>query len=516
MKTLKKISKSADTLPLLMLFAIAVFFSMTSFFFYYSNRIYGHDAGIFAYVGWAMTKGRILYTEVWENKGPLLYFINMFAVLLNRDHGIFWAELIFLFTTLCFAYKTARLMTSSRWVAFTTAFLSITVLCSTLQGGNLSEEYALAFLCAFLYYATKFFLSDFSLKRYEICIVGALACAVGLLRANILAFPAVILLVLVCVLVWQKRFQTLGSVLLYGFIGFALFLLPFLIYFAANHALEAWIQIAYLDVVGSFIRQTLLVRLRSLMEMFAGMNLAGSTYLFVLFFVLFAAALWTKKLKLPQKCIMWCCALGFLLNTWANSLSGTADMHYFMTFMPILVAPLAWMLDGLFTTLRRCNMQKQASNLLIFALALFISFPGLMDHASRILWGLHNGGSGRYIQMENYIKSNSHKDDFVQVVGASPEMVTANFRMERLAASRYSYYAAGSFTQEAKDIFANELSHDIMANPPKFILYTNAATKKDFSSRLEHLLQYEALKDERYTREESDSFGDILVYKRID
>jgi hypothetical protein len=35
----------------------------------FSDFNLGHDAGIFAYIGWGMKKGLVLYTQVWENRG---------------------------------------------------------------------------------------------------------------------------------------------------------------------------------------------------------------------------------------------------------------------------------------------------------------------------------------------------------------------------------------------------------------------------------------------------------------
>lgn len=503
--------RHGEFLRTLLLLGAAFFLTATSFFFYHANRSYGHDAGIFAYIGWAMAEGRVLYTQVWENKGPLLYLLNMLGVLLHRGHGIYLLELCSLFIALLFAYKTAKLLTDP-WVAFLAAVFASLILCSTLEGGNLSEEFALPFLCVILYYATRFFLQDFSLRWFQICIIGACTGAVFLLRANILAFVAAIAIVLVIALCIRRSFRMLGMVILFVALGFALFLAPFALWLASKGALTECVRVVYLDILGGYLAQGLLTRLQNLVVLFARLQSTGGLYLLLVFSVAFVAAWFSRKLTAPMKCLLSACFLGILLNAWANSISGVVHAHYFITFLPILVVPAAWLLGGLYALLRKQNVPALSGRLLLFALALLLSMNGLVTQANQILHQATERPTETQTQLSAYVQTHTGPEDLVQLAGNGPVLVTLNFREARLSASRYSYYAAGSFNDAAKSAFAEEIAADIMEKQPALVLYTDAAGRQDFLAHLEEPETHAQWMDTHY---EKDAVIDgVLIYKK--
>ena len=128
--------------PVLFLLAVTSAFSLSALFCPYSRESFRHDAGIFAYIGYAITKGLPLYTGAWDNKGPLLYIINALGIVINYRYGIFILEFLALFITLFFMYKTA-LYFVPRYIAAISAALAFMPLTVSMEGGNLSEEWAL-------------------------------------------------------------------------------------------------------------------------------------------------------------------------------------------------------------------------------------------------------------------------------------------------------------------------------------------------------------------------------------
>jgi len=75
------------------------------------NQFLAHDCSIFSYVAYAMQKGRVLYSGVWENKGPLLYFIYYFGLSMHKTFGIYLLELISILISVLFSYKTIKIIT---------------------------------------------------------------------------------------------------------------------------------------------------------------------------------------------------------------------------------------------------------------------------------------------------------------------------------------------------------------------------------------------------------------------
>ena len=147
---------------------------------------HGHDSAIFATVGNAFNQGRVLYTEIVDNKGPLLYVINALGLTINYDFGLFYIEFLFFFVGALFAYKTAMLITkNSRWISCLGVIFSMLLFLPTLQGGNFTEEYAILFINIATYLIAKFLFNDYKLKWYELTIIGMCFAATFLLRANL-------------------------------------------------------------------------------------------------------------------------------------------------------------------------------------------------------------------------------------------------------------------------------------------------------------------------------------------
>lgn len=179
---------------------------------------HGYDSAIFATVGNALNKGRVLYTEIVDNKGPLIYFIDALGLTINYDFGIFIIEFIFLFIGAIFLYKTAKIITKDKkWVSFFSTIFSMLLLFYTINGGNYTEEYAITFISIATYFVTKFLYSDYKLKWYELIIIGICFSATFLLRANLCAFfISQIIVVSICLIKDKKikiLFRAMGLIL---------------------------------------------------------------------------------------------------------------------------------------------------------------------------------------------------------------------------------------------------------------------------------------------------------------
>lgn len=162
----KIINKLLSKLPIIILF---IFCGIMSFEMCFSPLAQGHghgyDSAIFATVGNALNKGRVLYTEIVDNKGPLIYFIDALGLTINYDFGIFIIEFIFLFIGAIFLYKTAKIITKDKkWVSFFSTIFSMLLLFYTINGGNYTEEYAITFISIATYFVTKFLYSDYKLN----------------------------------------------------------------------------------------------------------------------------------------------------------------------------------------------------------------------------------------------------------------------------------------------------------------------------------------------------------------
>lgn len=470
-------------LPVVILLVFAFLFSLTTRFGYISSENYGHDAGIFAYIGYAMQNGRVLYTQAWENKGPLLYLINMIGVSIDYFHGLYFIEFTAMIVSIIFAYKTALIIANNnRWVAVFSSVFAMLLLVVTLQGGNLSEEYAIPFLCTALYFVTKYFYNNYHLRIYELIIIGMCFSAVLLLRVNICALFVAMILVIACVLIRGKQWKPLLKAFLFFMVGVVSFLTPVLIYLIYNQALQKCVNDVYLNILGGFSPLPKIEVVKNVYNMIMETAKTGTLYIAVVFMIAFIVSIYKKAIKNScLKYMLWISFLGLIINLFANALSGVNHMHYFITFVPIMIIPSAWLFYSLYTLLERVFKKDYLSNFAVFLVVLFISFSGVMQLFSSVLVSSNYMAKKAPNPPAEYILANTDDDDLVQIIGGD---VTLNYRTKRLTASRHLHFGAGLFTPEAKTVFADEISEDIINNRPKLIMFGSDDDIKTFNSAI--------------------------------
>lgn len=129
------------------LFVMALFFVVTnsdstSPLFPNSREI---DSGIFQYMGYIITQGRIPYTEYFDHKGLLQYFIDALGLTISKQWGIFLLQVIHMTLVLCVWYKGIVMIKDARLRLFI-ILVALTVLYYCFGSGNLTEEWSLLFI----------------------------------------------------------------------------------------------------------------------------------------------------------------------------------------------------------------------------------------------------------------------------------------------------------------------------------------------------------------------------------
>jgi hypothetical protein len=162
-----------------------VFMSPTTSFF---NTVYGGDSAIFRVIGSAMHHGQELYVDVWDHKGPTLFFVEWLGQVIHPGRfGVFVLQVVALTVSLALIMSIARRFTSDLGTAGTLA-LVLAVLSYTFEGGNLSEEFSLPFIVFVLYGAVRALADEEELRSTRGMILFAgMGCAFAFtffIRAN--------------------------------------------------------------------------------------------------------------------------------------------------------------------------------------------------------------------------------------------------------------------------------------------------------------------------------------------
>lgn len=159
---------------------------------------FSYDSAFFRFIGKEILKGKVPYRDVWDHKGPVLYFLQALGALggtTNKGTNIlFLMQLLSISVSTYFQYKIYCLFEDDSR-SFTKFMMYLISLCSvfsiTIESGNLSEEWCLPMTCCSLYLLTKFSVNaknDGKHPRAYAFIHGIMIGLMMLIRANN-AFP---------------------------------------------------------------------------------------------------------------------------------------------------------------------------------------------------------------------------------------------------------------------------------------------------------------------------------------
>lgn len=429
---------------------------------------HGHDSAIFATVGNALNQGRVLYTEIIDNKGPLLYLINALGLFINYDFGMFYIEYIFLCLGSFFAYKTAMMITkNNRWVSCFSVMFAMLLFIPTLQGGNFTEEYAILFINIATYFIAKLLFNDYKLKKHELIIIGMCFAATFLLRANLCALYVAEIIVVLLYMIRDKKYKEVFNSAAFIIIGGIIFLTPFIIYLVKNNALSACLEIVYLGVRDSFGYISYTERIRKL-----GGLIILSDEVKVFSMIAFALIIFLTKPKMekPIHKLLIISILGTIITLYVNSLTGGpawAYTHYFMAFIPILVIIYPWLFIYLNNTIEKNISNKNFKNIIILSSIFIVFISPIKTLFSEVVSRINIIAPERN-GLEKYIVKNTLDHDTIQIISVND---TLYYPTNKIPTSRHIYFVGG-FAEEKRKQDANELANDLYSAkiPAKLII----------------------------------------------
>lgn len=183
-------------------FFYIVLASRSSFLYSFNDWV---DANAFFTVGKSLFNGKVIFRDIFEQKGSLLYFIYGIGYLLSNTtfYGVFILEVLFSTVFLYYVHKIISLYLDDKyslWIIPIFAFLIYTT--PTFQQGSSCEEFCLPFFIITIYCLLKY-AKDRKINYKEIYLVGFLASLIFFMKYTLLgisfAFMLYIYLLIHCV-----------------------------------------------------------------------------------------------------------------------------------------------------------------------------------------------------------------------------------------------------------------------------------------------------------------------------
>ena len=224
----------------------------------YTSPVYpnyfGYDSAIFSLLGKGITEGKQLYTDLFDHKGPVIFFLNALGYWLGGRTGVFLLQCAEGLISLVFLYYTGiRLRPDKRFASWKECLLlfgiAYTQFFYTFERGNLTEEHSLPAICCVLYLLVRYASAAEEKPEHPplyAFVYGMALAYLAVMRLNNAVTVCGGILVVAVWLVLGKRFGNLFWNLLAGCLGMAVVLLPVFAWFSSQGSLREMIYATFL------------------------------------------------------------------------------------------------------------------------------------------------------------------------------------------------------------------------------------------------------------------------------
>lgn len=315
-------------------FLVGMFFASANTSPLYPKYFAG-DSAIFNLIGKGMTEGKIVYKDLFDHKGPILYFIQEWGYLLGGRGGIFFIQCILGSVNLLFLYKLWTTIKNKEKDILNLIFVFIcgyAMFFYTFQKGNLSEEYSLPFISISLYLFAKYAISQEKTYKHPCSysiVYGASVALMLFIRINNAISVLVGVAVIGVYLIIKKQFANLFLNLLCGLLGALIVALPVIVYFVTNDALY---EMLYATFTFNFLYAKNISHAPILTDL--------TTYL-PLYLPLILSVIMIGKKIIKEGAEFFDILTGaIVVANFVCLIAGNKYSHYFAVFMPVFVLVL--------------------------------------------------------------------------------------------------------------------------------------------------------------------------------
>lgn len=280
----------------------------------------GWDSSIFLLIGKSVAKGYEMYVDLFDHKGPILFFINAIPqIFIKGTLGVFIIQVLTMSISLGLIYRISKKYIKNN-LSYIMPLLYLAYMSFTYEGGNLSEEYSNLF-CLISLYITINYIKRLNNRLYNIegILLGINFAVVAFIRINNAApIVACILYIFICMMM-HKNISDIVKFIVNIILGALVIIIPIVIYFIINNSLYDMIYATFLYNLkyssGSLIKNVL--------------KSCTNRYAVVLSIIPLVAILISVIKKDVNNGLL--CILNLIVTFIAVNVSGNSYLHYWMT-----------------------------------------------------------------------------------------------------------------------------------------------------------------------------------------
>jgi hypothetical protein len=328
--------------PYLTLFLVSFFILLQEPFAPFANKVAAYDPGVFIYSAKQMLGGGLIYKDIFDHKGPVLYLANVAGlVLLDGDlTGIWLVDLLALLTAAAFAFKVTVILAGKRNGLLAAVYMLL--LLAALEPGDSTQFYALPFICISLYLLVKNMSGNIRFKPRTVVPIAACFTLTLLLQPNLVTLWCGFGIAVLFKLIYEKEYAYLLNITATVIITVALVLSPFLIYAIHNNVLDDAISCYW-----TFNRTYSHATPASIASgvYYSAINLEKGHAILPIFFYIASIAINFKNLS--NKSLHLSIIVSFILTfVLGCGLSGRNYPHYSIILLPLICLMTGYSLDA--------------------------------------------------------------------------------------------------------------------------------------------------------------------------
>lgn len=337
----------------------------------------GRDGGFFIYVGKALRSGATLYDDIWDSKGPLIFWINALGVGADYSRwGVFFIELCFEVIALFIAYWIIKKQYGFL-PALVTIIISSFLLKKVIGPGNSTEEYSILFTWLAIA-ALALLINNQGKTFWPFFIMGVTIVLNFLLRANNLGTQVIVILSAFFYVFNKQKEANFWHTLVYLVIGTLTVVIPISLYFMINGTFTAMIEAS---IIYNFAYSTAMDNPFSNGIAPAVNAFKGWFFIILLIWMLGIKYLFLDLRRKEFNPFLFVTVLALPVEALMSSISGRGYTHYIICWIPACMLLLAFgisilQIEAIKTEFRKKCETTHASFVLVFIIIFLFTVVG--------------------------------------------------------------------------------------------------------------------------------------------
>ena len=403
----------------ILIFVIVTIFALLGFGSSPLNKgVTQNDSAVFQIMGRGMLKGQVMYRDLFDHKGPVMYIINAIAYLINPQIGLFIVEILFIYIGAVFIFKTSKLLINEK-VSLIMAIVYAILIFITILGGNFTEEYAITFTSIALYCIMKIIYKNEYENKILWVVIGATFALNFFIKPTYIAIWIAFGIVQFIYSIKEKKIKELIKYIFYMIIGIMIVTLPIIIYLVLNDDIHYFID-AFFILNMKYSEAGLLKKAKTFWILINRSKFVGYIIIGIICNILM---LFNKKINLKNRLFVTSFfVISIILTAWAPN----AYKHYLTQLVPAIVLELIelclYIKENLKLNEKESEILKELPQNLILILAICCMILVTGNKISKDV-GIFSriAQNGEVINHElDEVKKYLNKDDEIIVLGNQP------------------------------------------------------------------------------------------------